>query len=198
MDKPLKSNKIGDFSITVMLTEQEIQNIVSKAQKGDNNSFAVIYDLFSPRIFGFLMSRLKHRQTAEDLTHTVFVKTWSSLPSYKQGSAKFSTWLFQIANYTLIDHWRTKKDQVELSKVEHLPQAAYNPKLYEHYQFLYTAMEKLTDEHQTVIRLRFNEHFSVNETAKIMGKSHVGVRVLQHRAIKALKKLLAESKVKIN
>jgi len=102
-----------------MVTEKQIKALVRQAQQGDTEVFSEIYDLYAPKLYNFLYARLRHKETAEDLLSTVFMKAWDNLGSYQpRASAKFSTWLFQIANFTLIDHWRTKKDVIDMSKVE--------------------------------------------------------------------------------
>lgn len=171
-----------------MLPENEVQNLVSRAQTGDSEAFGQIYDLYSKQVFNFLLGKTAHRETTEDLVHTVFLKAWTNLRSYQpRSSAKFSTWLFQIANFTLIDHWRTRKTTTELADVENLAQFAQNPKFYEEYEYLWIAISELPLDYQTVLDLRFKQEMSVEETAQIMQKSRVGIRVLQHRALKALK-----------
>jgi RNA polymerase sigma-70 factor (ECF subfamily) len=170
------------------MQEDQIQSLVLQAQRGDAEAFGQIYDELVRPIYNFLFSKLRHKQMAEDLTHTVFLKAWTNLRSYKpQKNAKFSTWLFQIANFTLIDHWRTRKETAELSGVENLSQFAQNPRLYEEYKYLWDAVAKLPLSYQTVLDLRFKQELTVEETAQIMKKSAVGVRVLQHRALQALK-----------
>lgn len=176
-----------------MLTEQEIQVLISKSQEGDQDAFGQIYTTYSQQIFNFLLSKLSHKQTAEDLVQTVFVKAWTNIKRYQpRSSAKFSTWLFQIANFTLIDHWRTRKSSVEISEVENLVQFAQNPQMYEEYGYLWEAIRRLPLTYQTVLDLRFKQDQSVIETAKAMKKSQISVRVLQHRALKLLRKELEQ------
>ena len=172
-----------------MTDEKKIQDLVALAQTGDKSAFGEIYEIYSSQIYNFLYARLRHRETSEDLLHTIFLKAWTNLVRYKpQRTAKFSTWLFQIANYTLIDHWRVRKQTVELDKVENLASLAEEPKAYEDYEFLWIGISELSLEHQAVLDLRFKQEMSVSETAQVLGKSEVAVRVLQHRAIQALKK----------
>lgn len=179
-----------------MISEQEIQQLVAKAQLADETAFGKLYDIFSQQVFNFLLGKLAHKQTAEDLVQTVFLKAWTNLKKYQQQpSAKFSTWLFQIANFTLIDHWRAKKPTVEIDEIENLAQFAINQPLYEEYDYLWKAMHTLPDTYQTVLELRFKQDLSVSETAKIMKKSQVSIRVLQHRALKLLKQTLQPQKV---
>jgi RNA polymerase sigma-70 factor (ECF subfamily) len=173
-----------------MLEESQIQKLVQASQDGDRESFGLIYEEFASRIFNFLIVRVKHKQVAEDLLHTVFLKAWTNINSYVQTGAKFSTWLFQIANFTLIDYWRVKKDTVELDKVENAAAFSTNAQAYEKYDYLYNVMSDLPQDQQTVLELRFRQDMSVEETATIMNKSQVAIRVLQHRAIKALRSRL--------
>lgn len=174
-----------------MAEESQIQALIVRACKGDEACFGQIYELFSDRVFNFLIHKVKHKQTAEDLLHNVFLKAWKSLPNYKpQSNAKFSTWLFSIAQHTVIDHWRVNREVVDLDKVENLAQLAIEPHWFEDYSFLVRALDQLPADYQTVINLRFKQDLSVTETAQVMNRSEVGIRVLQHRAIKALKKLL--------
>ena len=178
-----------------MQNENEIQNLVNLAKAGDKDAFGAIYEAYARQIYNFLFNKLRHKEVCEDLVHTVFLKAWTNLNSYQtRPSAKFSTWLFQIANYTLIDHWRTKKQSVELTEVENLSQFASSPELYEKYDYLWSAVAHLPLPYQTVLDLRFRQDLSVEETAAIMGKTNVGVRVLQHRALQALKKELKNFK----
>ena len=51
-----------------------------------------------------------------------------------------------------------------------------------------TIIGRLNPSHQDVIILRFIEDFSPKETAQILGRSETAVKLLQHRAIKNLKK----------
>lgn len=176
-----------------MMQENDIQKLVSAAQTGDENAFGRIYDHFARPIYNFIFGKIRHKEVSEDLLHTTFLKAWVNIRSYKpKPTAKFSTWLYQIANYTLIDYWRTRKSTVELTEVENLIEFSSDPKLYEEYEYLWKALSELPQAYQTVLDLRFKQEMSVEETAQIMGKSSVGIRVLQHRALKALKEKLSE------
>jgi RNA polymerase sigma-70 factor (ECF subfamily) len=52
------------------------------------------------------------------------------------------------------------------------------------------ALTKLREDYQEVLVLRFLNDLSPNETAKVMNRSTGAVRVLQHRAIVALRKTM--------
>ena len=174
-----------------MVDEKQIQEFVALSKRGNSEAFGHIYDILSKPIYNFLYARLRQKEQAEDLLQTVFLKVWNSLDTYKPNKrAKFSTWVFQIANYTLIDFWRTRKETTDITLVENLSDFALDPKLYEEYNYLWNALKTLPDDYQTVLELRFRQDLSVAEVSVIMDKSPVGIRVLQHRALKALKQEL--------
>ena len=56
--------------------------------------------------------------------------------------------------------------------------------------------DDLTEDQRHVIILRFLEGFSLQETAKIIGKAVSNVKVIQNRAITALRKSLTHQVVK--
>lgn len=57
------------------------------------------------------------------------------------------------------------------------------------------AMKELTPEQQHVLALRFAEERSLDEAARILGKSVTAVKALQFRAVAALRRAL-EQKVR--
>ena len=58
------------------------------------------------------------------------------------------------------------------------------------HQELRQMLESLRDDYRMVIILRFLSDLSPDETAQVMGKSTGAIRVLQHRALASLRKLL--------
>ncbi|HET8562637.1 MAG TPA: sigma-70 family RNA polymerase sigma factor, partial [Candidatus Binatia bacterium] len=63
-------------------------------------------------------------------------------------------------------------------------------------QILHAVQNELTDDQRHVIILRFLEQFSLRETAAIMGKRVDHVKVIQNRAIAALRRSLEYSGVR--
>jgi RNA polymerase sigma-70 factor, ECF subfamily len=176
------------------MQETQVQQLVKEASSGNSDSFGKIYDLYAPQVFNFILSRVRNKEIAEDILQIVFIKTWNSLGKYKPNpNAKFSTWLFQIANFTIIDHWRSKKETVEIDKLENLIAFSTQPKLYENYNFLWNALDELPSDYATILHLRFIQDLNIAECAQVLGKTQVGIRVMQHRALKSLRKILSKN-----
>jgi RNA polymerase sigma-70 factor (ECF subfamily) len=62
------------------------------------------------------------------------------------------------------------------------------------HQELLNVMSNLNEDYQTVLVLRFLSELSPEETAQVMRRSSGSIRVLQHRALEALRKQLDNSK----
>jgi RNA polymerase sigma-70 factor (ECF subfamily) len=63
-------------------------------------------------------------------------------------------------------------------------------------QILHAIQNDLTDDQRNVVVLRFLEEFNLHETAAILGKREDHVRVIQNRAITALRKSLEYESIK--
>lgn len=179
------------------LSEEEIQILIARVQDGDPGAFDEIYSYFARSVYQFVWFKVGHTQTAEDLTSHVFVKVWEAIGRYKpQNDAKFKTWLFQIARFTVIDHYRTRK------QVDNIDDIAYkigsDEDLAEEYGRNQDAVvvrdmiSQLSEKYRAVLTLRFINDLSVRETAEILEKTEGHVRVLQHRALKKLQPLLKD------
>lgn len=176
-----------------MPSETDIQALVARAQARDQEAVAELFREFSDRIYRFLRFRLSDDQTAEDLTQTVFLEMLQALGRYRaQTTAKFSTWLFQIARFRLIDHYRKRRPEIALDDLapKHQAALAVDPPLPEP-DVVDRVFHRLPERYQTVLHLRFREDLSTQEIARIMKTTSLNVRVLQHRALRALRGLLS-------
>lgn len=166
------------------------------AGKGNQEAFSALYTDFFPKISRFVILRVSHRETAEDLTAEIFVKTWESLQKKEERIASFSSWIFTVARNRIIDYYRTKKSFADLFELENLIE--YEDNIVEvmdleiaSKEFL-GVLDKLTDDQRQIIRLKFLEGLDNEEIGAIIEKSSGAIRVIQHRAIITLKKLLSK------
>ncbi|MBI5037949.1 MAG: RNA polymerase sigma factor [Candidatus Kerfeldbacteria bacterium] len=181
------------------ISEHEIQKIVRAAQSGDRDSMGQLFDLFNDRIYRFVAYRVSTRETAEDLTQTIFVATIESLHRYmNDGRTKFSTWLFQIARHKLIDHYRQQRVQIPLdhvSEINHATLIVESPELAfdSRSTAVWRMFKQLPLQFQEVLQLHYVEGIGLSDIAQIIGTSAVNARVIKYRALRQLRRLLNES-----
>jgi RNA polymerase sigma-70 factor, ECF subfamily len=170
--------------------------LVRRAQDGDAEAFGEIYERHSQAVFRFFSSRLNNPLDAEDLTEEVFMRVWRSLPKYHEKGVPFTAFLFRIANNALIDHYRkfsSPSSEVsiegeQLQDPHHNPEEIASESL--EYAELKKVLDKLRDDYRDVLILRFLSELSPVETAKVMDRSVGAVRILQHRALIAVRNLM--------
>jgi RNA polymerase sigma-70 factor (ECF subfamily) len=174
----------------------DLAALVAKAQTGDHQSMSLIFEQMKDRIFRFFDIRTKDRDLAEDLTQTTFVEMIHALPRYRvQSNAKFTTWLFQIARHRLIDHYRQSGRTVELEAAEKLADSKQDHHDPIERDLVLVATRQLPESYQTVLHLMYQEDLDTKDIAEILKTNVVNVRVLHHRALKALRKLLPKETV---
>lgn len=178
-------------------TEQEL---IEKAKTGDSAAFGRLYDQYITQIFRFIVLKVDSRHIAEDITHEVFMSAWQKLPNFKEQGYPFGSWLYTIARHKVIDHYRTKKghlsiDDEAISESSLLQSDDQSDQLFDvslKLTKIKQALSQLTDEQQEVITLRFVNDLQPSEIAHILNKREGTVRIIQHRAIQKLKKILGE------
>jgi RNA polymerase sigma-70 factor (ECF subfamily) len=177
--------------------EQEDALLIKKAQEGEVEAFGELYERYAPAIFRFIYSQTQHLLDAEDLTADVFLRAWAALPRYEDQGLAFSPFLFRIARNTLIDSRRKRRPVSELDDDEmmNLPDrlASEPSKLMEsraQHRQLVQILGQLREDYRTVLVLRFFNELSPDEISEVMGRSVGAVRVMQHRALSSLRKVI--------
>jgi RNA polymerase sigma-70 factor (ECF subfamily) len=169
------------------------EKLIIDAISGEASAFGLLYDKYQPQIYRFIYLKVSHREEAEDLAHQVFFKAWQNIGNYQIKGLPFTSWLYRIARNEVIDHYRTRKPNLNIEIIE---EPAGNDPVEQgidnaiKIEAIRKAILQLNQEQQDVIIMRFVEELSFGEIAKAMDKSHGAVRILQHRAIKNLRKIL--------
>jgi RNA polymerase sigma-70 factor (ECF subfamily) len=181
------------------MLDGEEKSIIEQAIGGDSSAFGLLYDKYHTQIYRFIYLKVSHREEAEDITHHVFLSAWQSMGGYKDKGFPFSSLLYQIARNKVIDHYRTKKTSIDIEDLNEtqIPyqEASLEGTLHTQFQLetVRIVMQQLKQEYQDIIIMRYIEELTPSEVARILKKPEATVRVLQHRAIKKLKELLAKA-----
>ena len=166
--------------------------LIEKAKKGDKDAFGKLYSSYLDAIYRYVFFRVENdRQTAEDITEEIFLKAWRHIDQFKIGTGTVQAWLYKIASTTVIDHHRTKKQQVNMHEEiadESTIEEQFVKKTEQ--QQITRALKTLTDEQQSVIIMKFINDLSNKEIARVLNMSNDAVRALQYRALKNLRKKL--------
>ncbi len=174
---------------------QVVEELVIKAQEGDTDAFGQLYDIFIDQIYRYVFYKVGQEEVL-DLTENIFLKAWEHLKTYKSIKGNFSSWLFRIAHNVVVDHYRLRKEFLELS-ADLVDDRQHNNPVFSAQQqldqeLLRKALLKLRKKYQQVILLKYINDLSNEEISKILGCSEGSLRILKFRALKALRKVLEE------
>lgn len=175
--------------------QKEIEALVVQAQKGQTDAFAKLYDVFIQSVYRYIYFRVP-REEALDLTESVFLKVWEHLASYRPNKASFAAWIFRIAHNIVVDYYRVHRQLAPLDYAMKDEKSEANPVLMAERGLsrdrLKSALAKLKKKYQQVLLLKYVSELENMEIAKIMRRSEGSLRVLQFRALRALRKVLEE------
>lgn len=166
--------------------------LVKKARTGDAEAFGKLYIQYLDRIYRFTLFRVNNKDDAEDIVEIIFYKAWEKIRSFQGNDIQFKSWLFMIARNTIIDYYRSRRKQVELSDeladTGKLPEEEVTLSFFK--DDLYQALTTLTAEQREFIILKFIEGLSNKEISLILKKGEDALRALQYRALRQLKNQL--------
>ncbi len=162
-------------------SSEQDRTLVEQALAGEEEAFAQLFSKYH-RGIAFHVARMVPAQTSvEDLVQEIFIKAFTSLPSYSQEYA-FSTWLYRIATNHVIDYLRKKKiptfsiDQPpspgEEEQRYEIPDTTYRPDRHimasQQRNILEEAIEKLPPKYKRVIIMRHKQEMSYEEIARAL------------------------------
>jgi len=169
------------------------RQLIARAGRGDKAAVSTLYEGYAQAIFRYISYRVESDMVAEDLTAEVFLRMVQGLPRYQDSGAPFGAWLYRIAATQVADHHRGRRRAAEPLSDDH-PSDDTDPlgktaKQQEQAE-LRRALAGLPEDYQTLLILRFMQGLPHIEVAAALGKSDAAIRVMQHRALKALAKAL--------
>lgn len=165
----------------------------------DKEAFGRLYDLYVKPIYRFVYFKVNSREEAEDLTSETFLKAWDyvSRPENSQKIKNAKAYFYQVASNLIIDFYRKKsllpvsldslgekgdiKDEKSLIGAEKLIKEVEIAELKR-------AFRNIPHNYSDTIIWYYLEDLKISEIAEVLKKSEGTVRVLIHRALKALKK----------
>ena len=166
--------------------------LVLRAIQRDQEAFGELYDRHVVRVYRHIYYMVGNAAEAEDLTAQTFLRAWEAIERYQVRGAPFVSWLLRIAHNLGVSYLRSKRESSQLhdgiidDKMRRDPDSAFQQTAEE--ELVREAILRLRDEQRQVIILRFIEDLDYREVAEIIGKSVAAIRVIQHRALNALRK----------
>jgi RNA polymerase sigma-70 factor (ECF subfamily) len=189
----------GEIDVSVRDNSMEVngRQLIAEARR-DPAAFTKLYRRHYDSVFRYCVHRLFERQTAEDVTSTVFFKVVENLGSFKGDDRQFRNWLFRIATNAVNSHLRQTARRSRMLKAVVNQLDGQTPDCQQttddnvrKLALLKQAMLTLKPRYQAVITLRFFENMKLTDVAEALGSSPGTIRSQLVRALGRLRKTLA-------
>jgi RNA polymerase sigma-70 factor (ECF subfamily) len=180
------------------LDEQQADERLALAAREDPAAFAQLYQHYAQHVYRYLLTRVGSAHDAQDLTAQTFAAALKSIGGYRaEGSP--AAWLTVIARNLVVSYYRRRRHELSLdddaldAHIRPLTAPATEEIVGRRLRMasVLAALNRLPAERAEVIRLRIFAELSTAETAQAMGKSEAAVKMLLHRALGDLRRLLA-------
>jgi RNA polymerase sigma-70 factor (ECF subfamily) len=162
----------------------------------DQVALTAIFNEYAPAIYKYLLRIGVKAKEADQTVGDVFARMLEMLGKGEGPRTNLRSYLFQSAYHLVIDYAREGQRTAPLEvaipladEQEHVQRLTEEKILLEK---LKIAMERaLTKDQRNVLILRFQEDFSLKETAAIVSKNVNAVKAIQNRAINNLREAMS-------
>ena len=199
---------IGESTSQLVLRDPDIRLMLRVRDGADEAAFAELVELYRHRLVTVMHHLVGNSEEAEDLAQEVFLRIYTGRNKYYP-RAKFSTWLFTIANHLAINYLRSRqrKPVVELNIRDSGPlgprpaeqlvkdkmqQPAQRMERQELANVVEKALSELNERQRLAVVLNKFEDMNYAEIAEVMGMSVKAVKSLLSRARENLRLALKD------
>ncbi len=199
------------MSREIQALEQQLESrdpdvrLMVQVRNDIQGAFEALVERYQNRLIGILFHMVGNKEEAEDLCQEVFLRIYRARKGYRP-RAKFSTWLFTIANNLALNHLRRKgRSQSlplggasgsqpispvgkQLEGREGTPSAQMRQT--ELSDLVRDALGSLNEDQKMAVLLNKFEDMSYAEIADVMGRSPEAIKSLLARARNLLREQL--------
>lgn len=194
------------------MTEQDDDGTIARFRRGDAGAFEELLRRHEPALRAHLASgisqRLRRRVSVDDLVQDTFLAAHGARDAFRdRGEGSFRAWLTAIADNRLQDAVRRHTSAAKRSTNREVTRAARPETAYlvavqrspssvvasdEQLDLVRAAMEELSDDYRTVLRLALEQGLSLREVAERMDRSRDATKKLYGRAVCRLRALVED------
>jgi RNA polymerase sigma-70 factor (ECF subfamily) len=179
--------------------DRQVATLLARVSTGDRAAYDVLYRRLYPRVFAFVLRRLRDPSLAEETVVEVFFELWRNAGRFR-GESRAATWVFGIAHFKCLAASRaarrSKRSAVLATASEILEAVPDNVNAEdtmaarERVSQVKAAMGVLPDGQREVVELAFVEGLGYDEIAARLGVAEGTVKTRISRARSLLRRLL--------
>lgn len=169
------------------------------SEKNTSVNFEELVQEYLGPVFGFLLTLVRDRDLADDLTQETFLRAWRKRSSLNM-SGNVKAWLFTVAKNVAFDYFKKRKDipfvffetASGTNLLDNIPDESLLPDelvmRLEDRALFEEVLSKLSLRSQTLLILIYREEFSLHEIATLFETPYNTVKSQHRRALQELRK----------
>ena len=169
--------------------------LLEAARGGDEHALIEIFDLYAVALYKYVFRLCGDALMADDIVGDVFTKFLEQLSAGTGPNTNLRSYLHEMAYHLVVDEARLSHRTMPMETLDSMHQHGYSMDVIAENRMSLERVQRaiqidLTDDQRHVVILRLLEGFSHRETAALLGKKAGNVKVIQTRALGALRKAL--------
>jgi RNA polymerase sigma-70 factor (ECF subfamily) len=182
------------------LTDEALFQEMASGQTG---AFSVIYDRYSPQLYGLALKILQNQSLAEDVIQDIFVNIWKKAGAYDRSRGTPIAWMTILCRNRCIDMLRRQdknrrrsaildEDVLQVIADERAENPLENASFSEMRGVIKRAMENLPEEQRQAIEMAYFKGFSQSEIAGELNLPLGTVKTRMRLGMQKLKDLITK------
>ncbi len=173
--------------------------LIERVARQDQAAIEQLFTRYQVRVYRFILRKVGSEAIAEELTNEVFMEVWRHASRF-EGRSALSSWILGIAHNRAVSSLRKRRESaLDEGQADAIADNADDPEVVaqkaDKGALLRACMDRLSDDHRTIIDLVYYHEKSVAEVAEVVGIPASTVKTRMFYARKKLSEFLQEAGV---